>query len=289
MFLILFFALFFFVFLFSSVPSFVRVQVCFVPGMLALGAHSGAVEGAEADRHMELAKQLMRTCYEFYARQPTGLAPEIVQFRMDGSAAAAAATAGVSSDAPPAFTIDGRATHSLLRPETVESLFVMWRVTGDPLYREWGWKIFESFRTFARVDGAGYSGLKDVRVTNRPTPRPKAKTAESSTPGPDGADLESEPDAESEPEVWANWNDKMEVRHRDGERGRSSEGRAAGAATDWCRGDSHATRRHRDSIRFDSIRFDSIRFDSRRLCAIAQPLPRPLFRLSILRCLLICL
>lgn len=221
--------------------------------MLALGAHSGAVEGAEADRHMDLAKQLMRTCYEFYARQPTGLAPEIVQFRMDGSAATAAA--GVSSDAPPAFTIDARATHSLLRPETVESLFVMWRVTGDPLYREWGWQIFESLRTFARVDGAGYSGLKDVRVTNRPTPRPKAKTAES-TPGLGGADVESEPDAESEPEVWANWNDKMEVRHRDRKGGavRRGEPRRQRRTSD---GETD-TRRHRDSIRGD-------------LCAVAQP------------------
>ena len=32
--------------------------------------------------------------------------------------------------------------HNLLRPETVESLFVLWRVTGDVKYREWGWQIF---------------------------------------------------------------------------------------------------------------------------------------------------
>ena len=32
--------------------------------------------------------------------------------------------------------------HNLLRPETVESLFVLWRVTGDAQYREWGWHIF---------------------------------------------------------------------------------------------------------------------------------------------------
>ena len=30
------------------------------------------------------------------------------------------------------------AAHSLLRPETVESLFVMHRLTGDDMYREWG-------------------------------------------------------------------------------------------------------------------------------------------------------
>jgi mannosyl-oligosaccharide alpha-1,2-mannosidase len=28
----------------------------------------------------------------------------------------------------------------ILRPETVESFFYMWRITGDPQYQEWGWK-----------------------------------------------------------------------------------------------------------------------------------------------------
>lgn len=28
--------------------------------------------------------------------------------------------------------------HNLPRPETVESLFMMWRITGDPIYRDWG-------------------------------------------------------------------------------------------------------------------------------------------------------
>jgi hypothetical protein len=30
------------------------------------------------------------------------------------------------------------AAHSLLRPETVESIFVMHRLTGDPKYLDWG-------------------------------------------------------------------------------------------------------------------------------------------------------
>ena len=32
--------------------------------------------------------------------------------------------------------------HNLLRPETLESLLVLWRVTGDTRYRDWGWHIF---------------------------------------------------------------------------------------------------------------------------------------------------
>ncbi|CAI9281196.1 unnamed protein product [Lactuca saligna] len=32
--------------------------------------------------------------------------------------------------------------HNLLRPETLESLFVLYRITEDSKYREWGWSIF---------------------------------------------------------------------------------------------------------------------------------------------------
>ena len=29
----------------------------------------------------------------------------------------------------------------ILRPETVETWFYMWRLTKDPKYREWGWDM----------------------------------------------------------------------------------------------------------------------------------------------------
>ena len=58
--------------------------------------------------------------------------------------------------------------HNLLRPETVESLFVMWRVTGDPLYRTWGWHIFRAFEKWTRVEGGGYANLHDVLHVSRP-------------------------------------------------------------------------------------------------------------------------
>lgn len=31
----------------------------------------------------------------------------------------------------------------LLRPETVESYFILWRVTHDQKYRDWGWEVVE--------------------------------------------------------------------------------------------------------------------------------------------------
>ena len=50
---------------------------------------------------------------------------------------------------------------NILRPETVESLFYLWRLTGNKTYQEWGWNIFEAFEKNSRTE-SGYVGLKDV-------------------------------------------------------------------------------------------------------------------------------
>ena len=54
----------------------------------------------------------------------------------------------------------------ILRPETVESLFYMWRLTHKQIYRDLGWQIFLSIEKECRAN-AGYAGLRDVTV---PTP-----------------------------------------------------------------------------------------------------------------------
>lgn len=46
---------------------------------------------------------------------------------------------------------------NMLRPETVEALFYMWRVTGEPKYREWGWRIFEAFRKHSRTPEGAFA------------------------------------------------------------------------------------------------------------------------------------
>ena len=62
---------------------------------------------------------------------------------------------------PRGVLIDAR---NILRPETVESLFLAYRITGDPIYREWGWDIFQSFQKHCRVTTGGYAGIEDVQV-----------------------------------------------------------------------------------------------------------------------------
>lgn len=37
----------------------------------------------------------------------------------------------------------GGVAERLMRTETVETLFYMWRYTHDQKYRDWGWEIFQ--------------------------------------------------------------------------------------------------------------------------------------------------
>lgn len=50
-------------------------------------------------------------------------------------------------------------TKYMLRPETVESLFILYRTTGEQKYRDWGWDIFLNIEEQCRTPFA-YSGLR---------------------------------------------------------------------------------------------------------------------------------
>ena len=66
--------------------------------------------------------------------------------------------------------------HNLLRPETVESLFILYRITRDEQYREWGWRIFESFQRYTRLPGGGYTSINNVMDPNNPKYRDKMES-----------------------------------------------------------------------------------------------------------------
>lgn len=47
-------------------------------------------------------------------------------------------------------------------PETVESLFLAFRLTGDTLYRDQGWAIFQAIEKHCRLPTGGFAGIKNV-------------------------------------------------------------------------------------------------------------------------------
>ena len=89
--------------------------VCFMPGVLALGAYNDPLgfSSKRAKRDLAIAKALMYTCYQMYARMASGISAEYVEFR-DGLD----------------FRPGSNVAFYILRPETAESLFVLHQLTG---------------------------------------------------------------------------------------------------------------------------------------------------------------
>lgn len=132
--------------------------VCFIGGSFALGATNGedlltARKSGSWDHLKEedimIAKEITHSCWKTYEGTATGLSPEIVVFN-------------TNEDAKEDFYIKPLDRHNLQRPETVESLFILYRITKDPIYREWGWKIFESFVKHTKTPDGSYTSLDDV-------------------------------------------------------------------------------------------------------------------------------
>jgi len=158
--------------------------VCFMPGTIALGATEGrplidAKKSANWTQkqvnEMELAKELTKTCWGMYKAMLTGLAPEITHFEIKDPPQMYrhgplpsldtdfSAFHGESAQWRKDYVIKSQDSHNLQRPETVESLFYMWRITGDVMYREWGWEMFKSFVEYSSVEmGGGFTSLSNA-------------------------------------------------------------------------------------------------------------------------------
>ncbi|KAF7406043.1 hypothetical protein HZH68_005412 [Vespula germanica] len=122
---------------------------CFAGGMFALGART--LENEVSDKYMSIAAGLTNTCHESYDRSVTKLGPEAFHF-IEGNEARSLKTGE---------------KYYILRPETFESYFVMWRLTKDPKYREWGWEAVQALEKHCRVPG-GFTGLHNVYLANSP-------------------------------------------------------------------------------------------------------------------------
>ena len=69
-----------------------------------------------------------------HAGMLAGLAPEYVEF-----------------DGGQGMVTKEKARHNLLRPEAMEAMFVLWRTTKNPVYKDWAWQMFQAFQAHCRV------------------------------------------------------------------------------------------------------------------------------------------
>ncbi|KAJ3058048.1 mannosyl-oligosaccharide alpha-1,2-mannosidase, partial [Rhizoclosmatium hyalinum] len=146
------------------------------------------------------AEELARSCWEMYRQTASGLAPEIVFWNIHKDPVTVSKQIVKNSkrfhqfdlgthsarvnDVPVAletvkdvadgevevdFSIHAADKHNLLRPEAIETFFILYRVTGDEKYREWGWRMFRSFEQWSKVATGGYTSLNNVNVLPPPS------------------------------------------------------------------------------------------------------------------------
>lgn len=128
--------------------------VCFLPGLLILGSET-IKDYKNKTRDVNTAKDLIHSCYEMFNHSTTGLSPEIISLNNNNN--------NREND----VEVYAKACDSkyLLRPETMESLYLMYYFTGDPIYKEWGWNIYLSVKMNCK-SRFGYGIYKNVYKLN---------------------------------------------------------------------------------------------------------------------------
>ncbi|KAI6092077.1 glycoside hydrolase family 47 protein [Hypoxylon rubiginosum] len=133
---------------------------CFVGGMYGLGGKLFNVE-----KHIEVGEKVTRGCIWAYDSMPTGIMPEIFgllpcptleacewdekEWEKKGNKAL---KKGFQNARDPRY---------LLRPEAIESVFMMYRITGNPEYQDAAWRMFQSIRKATETELA-FSAISDV-------------------------------------------------------------------------------------------------------------------------------
>ncbi|KAF1840824.1 glycoside hydrolase family 47 protein [Cucurbitaria berberidis CBS 394.84] len=144
---------------------------CFIGGLYALGGRL-----FNSDEYLDTGAKLARGCAYAYKSFPTGIMPERYNMVLCPGpdrripctwdevryAEEAAKRSQYKSDLPKGFTT-AKDPRYLLRPEAIESVFILWRITGDPVWRETAWEMFQAVANATDTQYAN-AAIMDVNV-----------------------------------------------------------------------------------------------------------------------------
>lgn len=158
---------------------------CFAGGMVALAA-----KVFHQAHDLETARELVEGCHWAYSSMPSGIMPEIFgalpcqssnpeectwdedlwekavvekanRGHVPETYAGQAQRVIQERKLAPGFT-EIRDPRYILRPEAIESIFVLYRITGDLKLQDMAWEMFQSIEQATKTDIA-HAALKDVR------------------------------------------------------------------------------------------------------------------------------
>ena len=148
---------------------------CFIGGMISLGAQA---LGRRED--LVVASKLADGCFWAYDSVPSGIMPEIM-IAVPCSSGHCPWNATIWHDAvrartnppnddvvktiqdkhlPPGFA-DIKDHRYILRPEAIESIFYMYRITGDTIWQDKAWKMYTAIDKATKAQ-YGYSAIENV-------------------------------------------------------------------------------------------------------------------------------
>lgn len=164
---------------------------CFAGGAFALAARglptTGANSEATAAENLLIAERLTDGCIWSYRATPTGIGPELFKTPVCRKGRAAVSSGreadwegtstpndckwakddskrAVSAGVPEGFSQVTDARY-ILRPEAIESVFVMYRVTGDKKWADAAWDMFSAITERSRTS-SGFAVVQNVLVKN---------------------------------------------------------------------------------------------------------------------------
>ncbi|TVY78220.1 putative mannosyl-oligosaccharide alpha-1,2-mannosidase 1B [Lachnellula suecica] len=139
---------------------------CFAGGMYAL---SGRL--FDREDHVDLGVRLARGCSYAYAAFPTGIMPEIFNMlpcdSLDGCEWDQEIWEKKGNQKLPKGFINARDPSYLLRPEAIESVFLLYRITGMVEFRDAAWDMFQSIQNATETE-FGNARIDDVTVSDSP-------------------------------------------------------------------------------------------------------------------------
>ncbi|KAF1996825.1 glycoside hydrolase family 47 protein [Amniculicola lignicola CBS 123094] len=141
---------------------------CFIGGLFALGGRL-----FQNETYVDTGAKLAQGCMYAYKSMPTGIMPERYNMvicpdqkncKWDEALFKQEAEKRPQYDShlPLGFTT-AKDPRYILRPEAIESVFVLWRITGDPSYREAAWRMFWAVAHATETELAN-AAIEDVTV-----------------------------------------------------------------------------------------------------------------------------
>lgn len=138
---------------------------CFVGGMFGLGGRLFNI-----DKHVTTGERLARGCGWAYSAFPTGVMPEIFTLipckDMDTCPWDEKVWKNKGGKNLPKGFAEARDPQYQLRPEAIESIFIMYRITGNKELQDIAWDMFQAILNATETKFA-YSAISDVTTRGK--------------------------------------------------------------------------------------------------------------------------